>query len=541
MSKDKHLQIIALILIILLQLAGFFSFASQKQGYFLDEIYSYSLANVPQLWSTLNELSGKWIEPEQILKLVEVSGDNRFSYDAVFYNQSTDVHPPFYYLILHTVSSFFPESFSKWYGLSINISLFVLCHIVLFMMSKKLVQNPYLALLPGVIWGFSAGAISTVLFIRMYMLLTTLVTILTFSNWLLIENGPSRRNYALIFLTTLLGFLTHYYFLIYIFFLAVLVFIYLFMLSQWRGVLGYASTVLSGLIAGVLIFPHAIHQIFHGSQGTRAFAQIIRIRSNPFKLINMASLVSKQQFGGFLLGLTLILISLVLIVQFIRQKSHIKHGKGKQRVAWWEQIKTINLQSAADLSIKHFLLISLLISVTATFTLVSIVNPYQTTRYLYFIYPLISLLAVFFMWQVGSLVIRNQKVLMLAILLIFAILNPLSYRQGQVEFLYAEYDQILATAQNYADFDCVYVTNRPWFLSNIFEFSTFRRVFILRTDNMAALEGILSETINTHGMMLYIDQEQDHGEIITEILSLSSFEGYSLLYTQDFSSAYLVK
>ena len=55
-----------------------------------------------------------------------VQRGHEFDYATVWKNQSEDVHPPLYYVFVHTISSFFPGSFSKWFGLAVNILFYIL-------------------------------------------------------------------------------------------------------------------------------------------------------------------------------------------------------------------------------------------------------------------------------------------------------------------------------------------------------------------------------------------------------------------------------
>jgi hypothetical protein len=139
MIQNRRAQIIALIVIIILQLLVVFHFSFQKEGYFIDEIFSFSLANSYYKINHKFEYSlyDRWTETEHLNNLLVVPEEHRFAYGSVYINQAFDVHPPIYYFILHTISSFFPESFSMWYGLAINIVFFVVCTIYLFLLSNK--------------------------------------------------------------------------------------------------------------------------------------------------------------------------------------------------------------------------------------------------------------------------------------------------------------------------------------------------------------------------------------------------------------------
>ena len=79
-----------------------------------------------------------------------------FNYKNVYYNQTLDCHPPLFYYAIHTICSFFPASFSKWYGFSLNIIIFILVQILLFILSKKIFDSDKNALLTCFIYGFSS-------------------------------------------------------------------------------------------------------------------------------------------------------------------------------------------------------------------------------------------------------------------------------------------------------------------------------------------------------------------------------------------------
>lgn len=81
--------------------------------------------------------TNKWELSEVYKDYITVGADERFDYASVYYNQTMDVHPPLYYFILNTVSSFFAGSFSKWYGIGINLAIFPIIQIMLFALCKK--------------------------------------------------------------------------------------------------------------------------------------------------------------------------------------------------------------------------------------------------------------------------------------------------------------------------------------------------------------------------------------------------------------------
>ena len=88
-----------------------------------DELYTY--------YST-NKTAGvfvedrTWMEGEELRNEFVVLEGEEFRYSVVKMMQSWDVHPPFYYYLIHTVSSLSPGVFSKWQGIVVNLIAYVL-------------------------------------------------------------------------------------------------------------------------------------------------------------------------------------------------------------------------------------------------------------------------------------------------------------------------------------------------------------------------------------------------------------------------------
>ena len=181
-----------------------------KNYYFVDEIFTYGLANHNggvhiQL---LDKTVYRPIKDEIVYYLAAQRGE-LFNYHIVWLNQINDVHPPLYYCILHTISSFFPNTFSKWYAGSINIffslmTLYCFVKIIgIFTIDRK-----YQIIL-SVLYIFNAGILNVVSFLRMYSMTMFWNTYLTY---LLISGKTDNRKYMICFCASIfLSALTHYY------------------------------------------------------------------------------------------------------------------------------------------------------------------------------------------------------------------------------------------------------------------------------------------------------------------------------------------
>ena len=115
---------------------------NNKVGFFCDEVYTFSLSN--SKLGILFECYGKpdydcnyrWTDGKMIKEYITVSNAHRFDYSIGYKNQIKDSHPPLYNYIVHTICSFFPRTFSKWYGFSFNLVVFIFLQILLFIISK---------------------------------------------------------------------------------------------------------------------------------------------------------------------------------------------------------------------------------------------------------------------------------------------------------------------------------------------------------------------------------------------------------------------
>ena len=102
--------------------------------------------------------------------------EHRFDYAQVVQNQIIDAsHPPFYYALVHTVCSFFPEVFSKWLAFVINLAMMAGALIMLFKIGKRVTDNNLYALIAVGGYALSIACITTTIYLRMYASLTFFV------------------------------------------------------------------------------------------------------------------------------------------------------------------------------------------------------------------------------------------------------------------------------------------------------------------------------------------------------------------------------
>ena len=88
-----------------IQVLVLFLFACQKKGYFIDEIYSWGLSNgyYKPFITSYDTIFEYWLDGEEFQDYMTVQQGEKFSYASVYDNQTQDVHPPLYYMSMHTI------------------------------------------------------------------------------------------------------------------------------------------------------------------------------------------------------------------------------------------------------------------------------------------------------------------------------------------------------------------------------------------------------------------------------------------------------
>lgn len=269
----KIFTVLAIAAVLLQLLAAAYVFQYRKEGEHSDELWGYGLANSyyePYIFMSADTYEttyeNEWVEGNVFKDYITVNENQRFAYGSVLSNLKKDTAPPLYYLLLHTVCSFFPGTFSLWYGFSINLAAFAVAQLFLYKLVKRITGEDYWALLTVVLYGFSVGAVSTAIFIRHYMLLT-MFTVMTLYFHYRILNGRKERAgkeragketfgkilpYAGLCISVAGGALSHYFYFVFLAVFAVLYLLYYCLKKEWRKAGAYlAATAFPVLVTSL--------------------------------------------------------------------------------------------------------------------------------------------------------------------------------------------------------------------------------------------------------------------------------------------------
>ena len=368
-----------LLVLLTISLLTMLYYGGQKEGYHVDEVYSYGLANseylpfmhfgaqeysvkdwmkeygageslgdlLRNLWKDFQILrdcdfrwresviyrdyqvaqansadtrTATWMSGQDYLNYIAVSTSNTFNYASVYYNQRGDVHPPLYYIVLHTVCSVFQGVFSPWFGLCINIVFLLLTLAVLYETVRAHLGGKEVALAVTASYGLSCGMLTTAMYLRMYALMTLMVVCCCAVHLRIFAEDfhIRRRTGVLLVLTVLGGYMTHYYFVLYAIGLAIVHTVVMAVRKNWSSLLRYLLLLILAAVIGICIWPFSIKHVFHGYRGNEAMSII---RSGQFYLIRirlMLQQIISQTAGGH--AWILWIVPVLLIVACIRKK-----------------------------------------------------------------------------------------------------------------------------------------------------------------------------------------------------------------------------
>lgn len=298
LTKSKTM----LLMLSMLSILCIIFMATQKKGMILDEYFSYGLAN-----STYEGNHGKYCIylPQGEVVDSKAFFDNYFfaskiSVKNVWLNQGYDVHPPVYYLLLHLFGRMTGNVLGFDTGIVLNLLLHIINIVLIYCLIQQIIKDKFWAYL-GVAWyAFLPIVIDYVLYIRMYYLLIT--WILLISLWMIKgvdQRGSKIRFYVGLAIISALGVLTHYYFVVYLFYLCMLWGIYLLIKRNWKEIVAFFFTMGAAGISCLIIFPAMKYHILHGNRGQESINSLLH--SNYLDFLGFYKNVLNHLAGGILL------------------------------------------------------------------------------------------------------------------------------------------------------------------------------------------------------------------------------------------------
>ena len=472
---------IMLIITIVLQLAVALCFCMQKQGFHYDENYSYYSSNVTY---GLNPPDGDWLSGSTIAEEFCITPGMGFNFPLVAQMRSFDVHPPVYYFLLNIICSLSSGIFSKWQGLILNLIFFVISELLIIAIANKVGnKNKAITWFSLALFGFSPAIISGITFIRMYMLLTSecMALILLHMNMLTdIKNNSSLSRFVKyliqIAVTVYIGFLTHYYFAVFAFFVAAFTTLYLFFSKNTRKTSYiYAITVIAGLLSAVLSYPASLRHIFRGYRGTEAMGAFFDMNNLSDRMGLFVGLID-----DYVLNRTFYILLLIILLAYV-------------------QVRFMNKRVSPNLCFGLSFITA--VGYFAIVMKTALMNYEEAVRYEMPIYGLLIILIVVSLYSLitntspvtegDSRGGQVQRLLVGVILAITLVMQVKGLYDGKVLFLYPEEKNEKEFATEHKDDVIIYVydNDNKWKMwDNAHELEQYNRIYCIEMNHEGGID-----------------------------------------------------
>lgn len=439
---------------------------------------------------------------EEALEYLAIDNIDIFNYFSVYYNQARDVHPPLFYFLVHFVSTFFYKEFSKYIIFIINI-LFFIGTLIMIKKILSLLKQDKLTIPTIILYGCSTGAISTVMFQRMYMLLTFFCVTYLYLTFKLIKNNFNfEKKWWMI--TIILGFLTQYYFCIYIVIIFTIISIYLLKNKDYKKWFNYLKTHIISAVIGVVIFPFSIYHIFFSYRGINS------TEGHAKNMLENIDYYFSQIYKFF--GLNNILLIIIILIIFTITYKIIK----KQKAIYKNKILNLCI---------------LLIPIFIYILIVSKTSPFYgedySSRYIMCLFPIISISIIYI-----CSIIYKKSLLIALILSITLSINGLI--NNTPVYLYKDNKYVLELAKQNEDKYFVYVYDNFFtHLSSLPEFLIYKESLIINanTNDFHILNN--DKLNNSNEFILCIKNWLNQEEILTKILNSTNYTNIEVLLSID--------
>ncbi len=515
----------ALALALILVSSVCFLFAGRKSGMFIDEIYTFGLSNssyAPFLREVKDgSINHKVITREELLDYVSVMGDEGFDFGSVYYNQVHDVHPPLYYWLFNFVSTLARGRFSMWPGLILDWLIYLLCATMLYALVRKLGGSRINAASAAVLYGLSMIGLSTMLMIRMYVLLTLLTVVLAYFIADLMQCFRP-RTCVFVALTLLAGLMTQYYFVFYAFFLCAAYVLWALVKKEYRALKWFIPCALVGALSLLPVFPAALDHLFSGKlvSGESAVDNLKNLGQYPARLRTFF-LQARHGLRAPIIAGAACAVGVCAVIPRLRTARR----EGRVSLDW----------------------LVIVLPAFVTFVLVAVISPVDEPRYIYNIAPILVLTVSFLLYLIETALgdFKNRERVGAVVFLAIAALALWEARCVPPDYLYPEQAEYHAMLAEHSKDPCVYFSDDHFepITEDLLQLLTFEEFYV--TDD-TSLDGMLDYVGDADEVVVYIDISKfwssgyDADAILGRIAAETAYQNAQPLFTTGLSTTYVI-
>ena len=528
MGKTEHGRFLLLALSLLLVLGVCLHFCLWKSGMFIDEIYTYGLSN-SHYQPFIGHGEGEWMKEqlltrEDFFDYLAVTGEDRFDFASVYSNQELDVHPPLHYWIINFCSSLAENQFSKWIGLIPDLMIYLGTLVLLFVLVRELFSDDAAAALCILLYGLSRVGLSTMLMIRMYVLMAFFTVLLALLSVRELRK-PSLKNEIAIGLCICLGLMTQYYFVFYAFFLCAFTVLHRLWRKEWKIALRFSLCAFLGVGLMLLCFPAAVRHLTADKlvSGGNALNNLENLAAWPGRLRYYFGQIRQGLWAAVLSGLLALVCAAAAALR-------------KKRRLPWKRSELVPL-------------LLLLLPVLPTVFVSAVIAPVVEGRYIYNIMPICVLAAGYAVHLALQSFDKEGagKTAGPVLVAVCACLALVLSLRTVPEYIYDEHRTYNSMIAAHAEDPCVYMTGyyAP-VTQDMLQLMQFQNVYVTENPASEGLRRYLTAA-DSPECVVYIDIDGfwgsgfDPESLLPSLLAETGYSEYEHLYQYALSDTYLMR
>lgn len=515
---DKGL-LIGIAVVLILQGGILTYWGIQKEGYHVDEVYTFELSNYQYTnYGDMGGAYGSWISGSDLKTVAEPDGTELFNFTIPYWNSETDNHPLTYYSVIHlfsSVSKMFHFGISKWIGLIPNFIACLCATVVLILMCYELIKKRWIAVIMGAFWAMSIGAINTGVYIRMYAFLTFWCVLFAFLHLLFYKNLQEQklnlRFVTIMEVCTTAGILSQYYFLIFAFFTCAITFFMIVFKRKWQILKGYVGMEFCGIFMAELLFPRMVVRLFFGDRGAEALSNVATANI-VVKLKEILQVINDELFAGYgpiIIGIGAVIFT-IGIVEGIFRKEFI----------------TID-----DKFVMQMAVVSILFVVAITK-----LAPYMSDRYFMCSFPIILMCCAYFFYRGFILILHDNKlgrsISAVILTVLVGTILAVGYQTQKVKYIYSDQIERRSDIEEYGDIPVVTVNADSYddsTLKWLFELQNYSDLFLCHHEDFSDIKIAASAGKLDGGFLLYAHMYKDESAVIDEVKKYIEISNYELI------------
>ena len=282
---------------------------------------------------------------------------------------------------------------------------------------------------------------------------------------------------------------------------------------------GFGGFSLLGILFSYGLFPEMVEQLISSDRGLQSSEGLSWNIENYIKYLNI---IAEQLFSGYLL--VYVLLVLANLVFIFNGLFRIKKSGSK---SYFQVNKLIDL-------------IIIFIPLYLCLTVIQLVAPYQTDRYVFYLMPIIVSSSVIFIFQFFKN--HGKSVYTPTILLVVTLfISVAGLKNQKPDYLYRHVNEIMEIVEEHKTEDVLIINHEIWRMHDyIYELLVFEKGIypLVMSEVYQDLFPEDERISNTQNLFVYIDTKLDQEKVLEILKNKYGFSKSEQLYGRSYGFAY---